>query len=183
MKERPILFSGQMIKAILGGRKTQTRRVMKPQPEWVTPDGVMNWNKSCAMVSAHKCPYGFPGCHVWVREKHARYEHGGICTPHYLADGQMPTIDDRHDAGLLKVYPSIHMPRWASRITLEVTGVRVERLQDIGQGSACAEGCPPLNEPIEWFHGLWDTINGKSYPWESNPYVWVIEFKRIEVSK
>ena len=215
MKERPILFSGTMVRAILDGRKTQTRRVMKPQPEWVTPDGVMCWNKSCAMVKAHKGPYGFPGDRLWVRETWSDVNSPfgpAIC---YRADGSYmawedfsktfgpdygagPSMDydaypgdylmwwedllnrDQHKEEGYRWKSPYHMPRWASRIMLEVKGVRVERLQDIGQGSACAEGCPPLNEPIEWFHGLWDTINGKTYPWSSNPFVWVIEFKRIE---
>jgi hypothetical protein len=95
----------------------------------------------------------------------------------------MPSLDDRHDAGLLNSKPSIHMPRWASRISLEITGVRVERLNEITLSDVAAEGVPPNNEAgwdsVESFRSLWESINGAG-SWAANPWVWVVEFRRLE---
>ena len=174
VKERPILFSGEMVRAILDGRKTQTRRVVKPQPP--------------PLGGFVKNPYGQPGDRLWVRETWALDD-----KYYYRADG---AVGDR--CGKWK--PSIHMPRAASRITLEITGVRVERLQEITISDIYAEGAI-TDEWLEWrddvsgvgmpagsrienerdvWEKLWDSINGKTYPWKSNPWVWVIEFKRIK---
>lgn len=192
MNEKPILFSAPMVRAILAGRKNMTRRVVKPQPVGV-------W----AAPGKTACPYGRVDDRLWVREKHARTE-SPCARVHYFADNpQMPTITERHDAGLLKIYPSIFMPRWASRITLEIINVRVERLQEITEEDAIKEGILKLNfyklldqrqvddmnhrilgdfSPyyVRQFQSLWNSINGKTYPWSSNPFVWVIEFKRME---
>jgi len=181
MKERPILFSAPMVRAILAGQKTQTRRVMKKLPPqkfgcshsikdcifgkgWSFNDA--RGNCACDGV---RCPYGEPGDRLWVRETWAHAIGGGF---HYKADYG-------HSDWLWK--PSIHMPRRASRITLEVAGVRVERLQDISEADAYAEGV----EATEYgqfpapsaFKYLWESINGPE-SWISNPWVWVVEFKK-----
>lgn len=201
MRERPILFSGPMVRAILEGRKTQTRRVMTPQPDDSTP-GYWAWSPrkgvSSGKVGAYVWgPYGVSGDRLWVRETYrlradqdhkkpiedwwksgaSWYEADGPCTPSGCGGG----------AGKLR--PSIHMPRWASRLTLEVTGVRVEQLNKISEDDAKAEGVDPYEWPggpanphaVGAFRELWDRINGKRHPWSSNPWVWVVEFKRIEV--
>jgi hypothetical protein len=191
MKERPILFSGPMVNAILECRKTQTRRIVKPQPSpadilagdiiYCGPMGVIQW-----------CPYAREvNNRLWVRETF--YE----CVDnndkiHYAADGEPPTTERRH----YKKRPSIFMPRLASRITLEITGVRVERLQDISDSDCIAEGIsdeamdecehyqiagsPLRGGSVERcaYSTLWESINGPG-SWEKNPFVWVIEFKRI----
>lgn len=196
MKEKPILFSGQMVRAIIDRRKTQTRRIVKPQPDWIDKS-VMFWRGKAAMINEHRCPYGQPGDRIWVRESHApaadcwgRWERSiekncnlfGPGELHYKADSGKPYID--------RWRPSIHMPRWASRITLEITGVRIERLCDIDKTDSIAEGCAGGHgaiagytynaTPIEQFRALWDSINAKRAPWASNPWVWVIEFRRIK---
>lgn len=193
MKERPILFSGPMVRAILDGRKTQTRRVVKPQRH------AEQWPE-CGCI----CPYGAPGDRLWVRETWgtlACYD----CYPpkvlslHSFDRGWSESfLATACDGAVKKWRPSIHMPRWASRITLEVTGVRVERLQEISEGDAKAEGAlwragdgcawgwrhDLQNEFVhetakESFAELWDIINGAG-SWEANPWVWVVEFKRLE---
>ncbi len=201
MKERPILFSGEMVRALLDGRKTQTRRVVKPQP--VEANGVWGGNYLKPPEGHGRdidCPYGERGDRLWVREHHARVAANPFCVPHYFANGPMPTMDARHDAGLLRSYPSIHMPRWASRITLEIVSVRVERLQHISAKDAIAEGiriekgsglidgedCYMMTSNSGYMRGplgaiaayrdLWESINGPG-SWEKNPWVWVIEFK------
>jgi len=199
MKERPILFSDGMVGAILTGTKTQTRRVMKPQPikevidfarAHITstyPNTENEWRRGLA-----SCPYGRPGERLWVREAHYIIgEHPGP-TPgtrwvHYRADASTNLGSDECQwTGPWK--PSIHMPRWASRILLEVTDVRVECLMDISADDAEAEGWPGPNKeesrrsyyPIEWFANLWDSLNAKrGFGWDANPWVWVIKFKRI----
>lgn len=173
MTERPILFSAPMVRALLAGSKTQTRRLVKFQgKDLETFLGLKN--------QAACCPYGQPGDRLWVRETFSddwcEYGH----PVQYRADGELDS--DMFDAGV-KWRPSIHMPRLASRITLEVTGVRVEQLQDISRGEAMAEGCPFPNmshgdDPRRWYADLWEQINGDG-SWEANPWVWVVEFKKI----
>lgn len=206
MKERPILFSGEMVRAILDGRKTQTRRLVKPQPTitfkdndiaiWDDPKTISTrtWNGSEGFNDF--CPYGQVGDRLWVRETWAclkpnSNETGNINSIHTIAY----KATDKYPDGI-KWKPSIHMPRTASRITLEITGVRVERLQDISEEDAIAEGIEPSFmwtgvqryksytskthdlTPILSFMSLWKSINGND-SWELNPYVWVIEFKQI----
>lgn len=216
MKERPILFSAPMVRAILAGTKTQTRRVMKPQVQQITikddcgivtyagaalprkPKGWWLWPNATENV-LEICPYGQPGDRLWVRETHApqadcwaAWEHemeGYNAGPkpiiHYRADGGDPFID--------KWRPAIHMPRFASRINLEITAVRVELLRDISEQDARAEGitdggclncgnteadCGCLNpkpDARDAFINLWESINGPG-SWALNPWVWVIEF-------
>lgn len=216
MKERSILFSASMVCAILEGHKTQTRRVVKPQPIYVCPMGpagapLLSSKPNFADGNIIRCPYGVPGDRLWVRETfycdHAFYPEG---TPpscywdgaklraqhapeqlayerarmleamYYRADGE-PEFEGAD--GPTPWRPSIHMPRWASRILLEVTVVHVERLQEINRGDAMEEGCPFPNmaqgdDPRQWYRALWEQINGPS-SWDGNPWVWVVEFKRV----
>ena len=156
MKERPILFSAPMVMAILAGTKTQTRRVIKPQPS-----------------VAQNCPYGTPGDHLWVKET---FWTGGDAV-NYRADGEMPEY--MRDVSRWK--PSIFMPRKLSRITLEILDVRVERVQDISEEDAKDEGgLYGAGSYRDGFAVLWDSINGKKHPWESNPWCWVLTFKPCE---
>lgn len=207
MRERPILFSSPMIRALLDGRKTKTRRAVKPQPE-VSPEG----NLCGAWLSrplgglllpqigdiVMHCPYGKPGDQLWVREafsgphcmdagdgcKAVPPSKWGYCSRiWYWADGN-PTEGD-----WTRPRPSIHMPRWASRILLEIVAVRVERLQDISETDAEAEGIQEIVDagvdhdgtPRGAYRALWEQINGAG-SWAANPWVWVVEFKRAEVS-
>jgi len=190
-RERPIIFSAPMVRAILAGQKTQTRRVIKPQPD--VPNPGTNW--TIAMSS--NCPYGHPGARLWVRETCRAVElipgWGGV---NYLAGGGDIKIENTESAvaqwwklygyrgGCGMTVPPIHMPRWASRISLEITGVRVERVQDISEADALAEGVDRTNTSLpgyatERFRRLWDSINAaRGFGWEVNPWVWVIEFRR-----
>jgi len=204
MKERPILFSAPMVRAILDGSKTQTRRVIKAQPnpgEWPLLDIAidMRGNRVGAAVwwmdennqhgDERLCPYGQPGDRLWVRETFTATRDRETII--YRAD---PLYADmlRGDLGRDWAWTSsIHMPRWASRILLEVTGVRVERIQDISEEDAKAEGASPTLTSLdatqfgavgtcrEGFRQIWESINGEK-SWDANPWVWVIEFKRID---
>ncbi len=190
MKERPILFSAPMVRAILAGTKTQTRRVvggLHPDCHSVRPFGIdfKFYDPFGRLTQATRCPYGQPGDRLWVREAWAvphRYDH--------LGPSNIPVLGVRthyaatEERGGLRWRPSIHMCRWASRITLEVTGVRVERLQDISEADAAAEGIPhsevsPPDMDTFAFRHLWESINGPG-SWDANPWVWVVEFKRAQ---
>ena len=195
MKERPILFSAPMVRAILEGRKTQTRRVVKPQPfsGWYPSQCTNGWGfchpQGEAPAKLFQCPYGVPGDRLWVRESFqplladgvkwpdADYETGEGYAINYVATGGVKEFYDcRNDEAFCsRVTPSIFMPRWASRITLEITEVRVERLQEISREDALAEGCGFRFPPSV----LWDSINGKTYPWAANPWVWAVSFRRL----
>ena len=181
MKERPILFSGPMVRALLAGTKTQTRRVVKKLPitlnretNSLEVDGENIANGRFAKLVA--CPYGQPGDRLWVRETFGHFERNDNFTPgcevFYRADGECLEIKPWR--------PSIHMPRWASRITLEITSVRVERLQDISEADAIAEGVytDPARSAYDAYAQLWDEINGPG-SWAANPWVWVLELRRI----
>lgn len=180
MKERPIIFSGPMVRAILDGRKTQTRRAVKPQPLWVASPGVPFKTMDADPKGTINCPYGQPGDRLWVRESihvmQPRHD-GDTGSVLYRADG--------HGDWIGKWHPSIHMPRWASRITLEVVSVRVERLNGISEKDAKAEGYKSqsiMENPDAgrlWFRDLWQSINAPG-SWAENPWVWVVEFKRVE---
>lgn len=215
MKEKPILLNSEMVRAVLDGRKTQTRRVLKVQPD---EDGLAKvidgpWVDTSERV--YRSPFGQPGDRLWVRETWAVVSHAfdddglmidyvpdrpskavhekpfgnGYYSGHaiYSADGGFTWGDDDGCVDGRSCWkPSIHMPRWASRITLEITGVRVERLASISDEDTRNEGYPanpaPYGgdmDPWLWFRQLWDGI----YPDQSfkvNPWVWVIDFKRVE---
>lgn len=247
MKERPILFSGPMVRAILEGRKTVTRRVMKPQPEPCDADDprgghwwpsrehqtmlhVQEELQQWTGLAGHACPYGEPGDRLWVRESCAQVFEvdipagrpvgpvGTAGSPShpdwksryvYKADGDMPNVQWHHvgDCQPVRWTPSIHMPRLASRILLEITAVRVERLHD-GEGETAyesryiAEGINRIHhgdgeyyyhafqnepgpgnwcDPFDAWRELWVSVNGAE-SWDANPWVWVVEFKRLEVA-
>lgn len=180
-KERPILFSAPMVRAILEGRKTQTRWIVKPQ-SYVhgyggsAPSEIVS-ALFMAMV-AGKCPYGAPGDRLWVRETWTDLDN--ISMGAALAAGPSKRIFYAADGHVLdrggRWKPSIHMPRAHSRIVLEMTGVRVERLQEISEEDAKAEGC---HDGTMEYEILWNSINADRAPWSSNPWVWVISFLRI----
>lgn len=206
MKERPILFSGAMVRALLAGTKTQTRRVMKPQPTGFvggpgvklrdgSPAPLVPIDEDVAPVGREiRCPYGAAGDRLWVRESFCHLYRDNTEPPArrpedvaYMADGITP---DLYAYGPWK--PSIHMPRWASRITLVVTGVRVERLQDISKADALAEGVnvhqdhhgkptTSIYSPVQAYRDLWEQINGPG-SWDANPWVWAVDFKRLEAA-
>jgi hypothetical protein len=206
--KRPIGFSGPMVRAILDGRKTQTRRIIKHRENrWeCSDDGVTGkawpfW--PCYVFGepepiAMPCPYGKPGDRLWVRET---FNSDWCDQVIFKADG-----GSAKDAGYTKEPKwkrSIHMPRWASRITLEITAVRVERLGDISEADAIAEGIE--SRPISWlptaseyryygwiykhdqwslspmnsYESLWESINGPE-SWAANPWVWVIQFQKVD---
>jgi len=200
-KERPILFNTEMVRAILEGRKTQTRRVIKDaQCEQYTkwtykPEVAENASDEHVWLFSDdteqfgwfdRCPYGKPGDLLWVREtcsisytKDAvmYFDHGGKLSPD-APEGSESWARE------WKTCPSIHMPKWAARIWLRVKDVRVERVQDISMSDAVSEGVPTLKgcpEPRISFMDLWNDINAKrGYGWEVNPWVWVVEFERVE---
>lgn len=228
MNYHAILFSTEMVQATKDGRKTQTRRVIKPQPgsnaeyayqvdvdRYLTIAGLNTGGPITKLVN---CPYGVPGDRLWVREEHYRYGHWepviGLRTKtgrekwKFVQDSeellyQPPAGISRGGRHHKDPYtPAWHkrlarfMPRWASRITLEVVRIRVERVQDITENDAVAEGAHHitvgnnLSPYMPWdirppqgyragFRNLWNSINASSYPWENNPWVWVIEFKKL----
>jgi hypothetical protein len=168
VRERPILFSGAMVRAILDGSKTQTRRVVKYR----------DYAEDDSQVHATECPYGQPGDRLWVRETWSvppgdEVEPGARLL--YRAD---PADDAQWSpAPLFRWRPSIHMPRWASRLSLDLTGVRVEPVQDISEADAIAEGRNLLVAHPGYFPDTWDAINAaRGYGWDANPWVWVLEF-------
>lgn len=214
MKERPILFSGPMVRAILDGRKTQTRRVVKltDAGRVKKPGSHKNWHLGDP-DAVLACQYGEPGDRMWVRETFANevqvehdqppphndgrpvwYDDDGLWhQAHYRATDPAPDLmyeDHPRDEPHCRWTPSIHMPRKASRITLEISGVRVERLNDICELHAQKEGAPLLScgydakadlsfaSHVKGFSNLWESINGHG-SWEKNPWVWVIEFRRL----
>ncbi|MCE5310472.1 MAG: hypothetical protein LLG20_22775 [Acidobacteriales bacterium] len=217
MKERPILFSVPMVRAILDGSKTQTRRVVKPQSAILSDTmsrtlGVRPPNIENQPVIP--CPYGQLGDQLWVKENFHLGEYvkgpnaqGAViayatnkqsCFRH-MTDAEMDRCRLKPDPrpwAESRTIPSILMPRWASRLTLEITEVRVERLQDISPGDCRAEGHPTAWEVSadqrvhddaarDWYMDLWDSINAEKgpgehgYSWAGNPWVWAISFKRI----
>jgi len=210
MRERGMIFNADMVRAVLNGSKTQTRRIITPQPKLTERSG-FEWKgylfgagsddrETNRNFSHVKCPFGQLGDRLWVRETWSTdfanyYPNDRVW---YAADDNR-RLDIEVVDGVRGIYspesdvhvpfrwrPSIHMPRWASRITLEITGVRVERLASVSNEDARAEGYPAdraadggNSDPWLWFRDLWDGI----YPEQSfkvNPWVWVIEFRRVE---
>lgn len=202
-KERPILFSGDSIRAILDGKKTVTRRVVKGRdPRWEVDDREDGrlWPYYPCYVYAEpqpidlQCPYGEPGDRLWVREAWRLYDSSEECACYDSCrcsaySGQpLYRADWAGEASEYKWRPSIHMPRRLCRIVLEVKSVRVERLQEITEAEAKAEGITKALvsgvAPGEFhragFAQLWDQLNAsRGYSWESNPWVWRVEFERI----
>lgn len=196
MTERGMIFNGEMVRALLDGRKTQTRRPVKFP--------VIDKNIGCELAGNElagelaagnywNCPFGKPGDHIWVRETWARYN---IDQDSHDMAYRATTPEDWPKEGRWR--PSIHMPRWASRILLEITNIGVQRLSSISQADAAREGLVRLpatgryclNQGDQYFGGashdarevfswLWESIYGEE-SWQANPWVWVIEFKRIE---
>jgi hypothetical protein len=231
MKERPILFNGEMVNAILDGRKTQTRRVTKCKGPHgvVVGDNWPLWEDEYGDWHPEKCPYGQPDDQLWVREtfmvetnlgyqdvydvpscplgpvkwnKDDEWTDGHYfeCPRYRASEPDIMLVDI--DGAPCRWKPSIHMPRWASRIDLRITNIRVERVQDISEKDARAEGvsdpgkylgyydgsmvldCDPDEENEKTYRGgfafLWDSINiRRGFGWEVNPWVWVVEFERI----
>lgn len=226
MTERPILFNAEMVRAILDGRKTVTRRSVRlprARDSFVVLDHGGGWwpyqsddgeSELCTdgMEHPYTCPYGKPGDRLWVRETWCDVNLSGAPGIAFRADGDVRDLMDEpsfindgvfnYDDERVKPYsfavwsedlmggvegrwrPSIHMPRWASRILLEVTDVRVERLHEITIGQICKEGLArsmyefiPVTTAFDVFAELWNSTGGD---WDANPWVWVIEFKRIE---
>lgn len=210
--ERPILFSAPMVRAILDGRKTQTRRVARMTACGHVRRAHRRWHPGDPDASA-ACPYGQPGDLLWVRETWGIIPNGPDDYPYVIwqADRAVDWCDGNSRSGDVHYVssdakpnhwrPSIHMPRWASRITLEVVGARVERLQALTEEDARAEGCASDAERIaesgdmmkgldsralptrlrsarDGFRDLWNTINAKRATWGSNPWVWRVEFRR-----
>jgi hypothetical protein len=201
MAEKPILFSAEMIQAVLDGRKTQTRRVVK-LPLWSTGDWddfeLDEFGVPLTICEKTTCwaevnsPYGRAGDNLWVRETWRTHEYYNPVAPRDLSR-EMP-VQYKADLALTGTVgvrarwrPSIFMPRWASRINLRVNEVRVERLRDITLADILAEGCPVEHRPescngmshavFGWFEHLWDSINHKrGYGRRNNPFVWVIKF-------
>ena len=230
MKQRPILFKSSMVRAILSGKKTQTRRIVKPHrsddafclQDFNDGNGwwpYRSYDGESPFMDGNEypipCPFGAVGDQLWVRETWQYYdwtEDGMPCIRYATGNQTMwaenadesaedqweilsrpanYNIDNR--ASDRKWRPSIHMPRWASRITLEITSIRVERLNDISEDDALSEGAIPINcdhvrqtcneigcygdTAKAAFRGIWESTGGN---WEANPWVWVIEFKRVE---
>lgn len=204
MKERPILFSTGMVRAILDGRKTQTRRVVKPQPPHHEFNRYPSDHLNIKIGGGQyvHCPYGQPGDRLWVKET--------LCTEIDATMAEMECgkfaykADDENNLWIsengYRIIPSIYMPRWASRITLKVVKVRMERVQAISRDDAKAEGMSNAwkwdadrwnkypehfergqrNPYVANFSVLWDEINGKrGFGWDANPWVWVVEFRRM----
>lgn len=195
MKETGLMFKAPLVRAILSDQKTQTRRVLKQAVGPSLSVGIDDTNPGLAELSwlygdgpGHEvyesikrlpCPFGKPGDRIYVRETFAwvptACESDEIV---FAADYQ----DGSDKAAGVRYIPSIHMPKAAARIWLEITGVRVERLQSISRGDAMAEGCPFPNlaedaDPREWFAEVWKSTGGD---WDANPWVWVIDFKQID---
>lgn len=217
MKERGMIFNGEMVRAILDGRKTQTRRIMKNQPAGdypETPALIRNvgtgfqWHGLYGESSIFNCPLGSIGERIWVRETFRVHSRASdVATLVYRASVRNSWTEQTHRVPVAvcnkpaipeKWTPSIHMPRWASRITLEITDVRVERLHNISERDSLREGLFQLpasgryclqpgmqyfgmasHSAKEVYSWLWASIYGEE-SWAANPWVWVIEFKRVE---
>lgn len=193
MKQRPLRYIAPMARATLADTKTLTRRIVKDTAlEWLERDGFTP--EFVALPENGLCPYGYHGDQLWVREAWRTVAEVDHLPPRDLnpAHRIWYEADAPHQPGFGKYRPSMFMPRWASRITLEITSVRVERLQDISDADCVAEGCgalpsaigcPMTSNPGEtipraMFRALWESINGHG-SWDTNPWVWRVEFRRL----
>ncbi|MBD9406245.1 hypothetical protein IB236_12930 [Acidovorax sp. ACV02] len=208
MREGPLPFKTPMVRATLSDIKLMTRRIVKVQPDAVH-DGEPYWFIGGYRVWAYRpapavplraggspmpCPYGQRGDRLWVREAWRTVSAVDHLPPRELTPAHRIwyEADAPHQPGFGKLRPSMFMPRWVSRITLEITRVRVERLQDISDADCVAEGCGALPSaigcpmtsgtgetiPRAMFRALWESINGPG-SWDANPWVWVVEFRRL----
>ena len=218
MKERPIIFSNEMVLAILEGRKTQTRRVIKPQPYQPTLEyrrmppvflesGEWGWSLDGEIAGPFiRCPYGQPGDRLWVKEvwRPIRVGPNKVTYIEYRADGARIYKDHTYQPSWSKEEPwrsSLFMPRKYSRIDLEITNIRAERLQDISEEDAKAEGItgpfdvgypayrmpgdskPRYSRPSGAFEDYWNLLNAKrGFGWSVNPWVWALSFKRVSAA-
>lgn len=204
MRVKPIIFSGPMVRAILEGKKTQTRRVLNPQivcTPGITP--TFSWGKFSGLFPDDWFGYGNeidgglpyqPGDILWVREAWRALQSNDCLAPRHLADDRSKVTyeadsENRNPLWAFgKFRQGMHMPRWASRLTLEVTEVRVQRLQDISRGDAMDEGCPFPNmaagpNPCDWFADLWNSINEKrGFGWGANPWVCAVTFQPHQIN-
>jgi hypothetical protein len=192
MREKPILFNTEMVRAILDGRKTMTRRIVKN--EKIFQAAAKIGEISSALIDKRElekhdlsyilqfCPFGTVGDGLWVRETWSEYE------DNYFYRASIDLLEDKEldqmKYGFNKWKPSLFMPKSACRLKLRITNIRVERLNDISRGDAMQEGCPfqnlaKVNNPISWFMNLWESINGKG-SWDKNPWVWVVEFEKLK---
>lgn len=199
--EKPILFSGPMVRAILEGRKTQTRRIVNPIPQMVADKKTATWEGDASALMrlfdqvGRSCPYGQTGDRLWVREtwqgplldgdtmeNEYRGSPDDFHKPEYCvyaADGgPTPEFITQEDELVCRWRPSIHMPRWACRIFLKITEVRVEKLQDISEKDAELEGVPAHETARAAYANLWNELNGAD-SWPANPWVWVISFEVV----
>ncbi len=200
--ERPILMSAPMVRAILDGRKSQTRRTVKPRKDMgfgcpLAPNELAGEINNGDYTNSK---YGRPGDRLWVREsfqplmadgipesewQSCNYKTGeGYKVSYVATDGIVEYYDIADDNAFCnRITPSIFMPRWASRITLEITGIHAERLQDISEADCIAEGCEhpgPIGPTFmqQVYKRVWTTINGAA-SWDANPWVWVVTFNRV----
>lgn len=208
MVERPILFSAPLVRAILDGRKSVTRRVVKefdgginfvrqitdatdfdicknPKDTRLLWEGRTNESlRGFNRIARVRCPYGTPGDRLWVREAHHLTSSNiAIYRADYPANAHARRLENIPPESEIRWRPSIYMPRWASRILLEVTDVRVERLQAISYDDVEAEGVS-IGGGWGWIDdwaALWDSINaGRGYGWDADPWVWVVSFRRVQ---
>lgn len=211
MTERGILFSAPMVRKLLAGEKTQTRRLVNPaswDPHGLALNAVLAHGGKLGVQAYFgqeswgvRCPYGMVGDRLWVRETfycdHVWAGSKGtveewLAMTYYRADYESEAAWSQAEEWAERTpawRPSIHMPRWASRILLDVTEVRVQRLQEITRQDAIAEGVPlsiPAElcaDPVAEFGNLWDCINEDRCPWKANPWVWAVSFKLVEVRR
>jgi hypothetical protein len=210
--ERPIIFSGPMVRAIIGGRKTQTRRVVtcangQDADAWEYDESRGLWEMGIAADFGRygsggfvRCPYGIRGDRLWLRETFALHRIHDGTPPSKVQPTLLGAVAYMAGPGACDGFgrwrPSIHMPRWASRLTLDVTGVRVELVNDISEEDAIAEGVTPLEYHMadgtvdhiisarEQYSHLWDALNAKrGYGWDADPWVWAISFRVSEAGR
>lgn len=196
MKDRPILFSGPMVRAILEGRKTQTRRIIKPQPECLQDVQAIQYHLATGepFIVGRGFTYGQPGDWLWVKETwrttgaldHVKPSNIRPGAPiEYNAGGHNVNGFQGHPlTGMGKWRPSIFMSKWMSRVILEIVSVRAEKLRDISNEDCLKEGMsdatnPELKANRKWFSELWESINGP-FSWDVNPWVWAVEFKEVK---